>query len=190
MSQTNIDLEILITLIENRPILWDKTLENYKENNLRTAAWREVCIVLREDFKELEEKERQSYGKFLYLFRLSLYCFFLPRYSSHFRNKIICEKEQKRLALAEKKMVKEKEKKDQTKRKRPKKNVFVESDSEDDDIPKNVLAQKPTSLKDSLKVGCYVIVKYEGEYFPGQVKNIDGCNANVSTMVCEYFQMA
>ncbi|XP_060800955.1 uncharacterized protein LOC132901888 [Amyelois transitella] len=63
MSQTNIDPELLITLIEIRPILWDKTLENYKDNNLRTAAWREVCIVLREDFQELEEKERQSYAK-------------------------------------------------------------------------------------------------------------------------------
>jgi hypothetical protein len=58
MSQTNIDPELLITLIESRPIIWDKTLENYKDTNLRTAAWREVCIVLREDFQEMEERER------------------------------------------------------------------------------------------------------------------------------------
>lgn len=73
MSQTNIDPELLITLIEIRPILWDKTLENYKDNNMRTAAWREVCIALKEDFQELEEKERQSYGKFLYLFIYFVY---------------------------------------------------------------------------------------------------------------------
>lgn len=67
MSKTNIDLELLITLIESEPIIWDKTLENYKDTNLRTAAWREVCTVLREDFQEMEEKERQSYGKFLFI---------------------------------------------------------------------------------------------------------------------------
>ncbi|GBP66362.1 hypothetical protein EVAR_88472_1 [Eumeta japonica] len=63
MSQTNIDPELLITLIESRPVIWDKRLENYKDTNLRNAAWREVCIVLREDFQEIEEKERQSYAK-------------------------------------------------------------------------------------------------------------------------------
>lgn len=53
----------------------------------------------------------------------------------------------------------------------------------EDDIPLNLYIQKPTSLEDSLQVGAYVIVKYEGEYFPGQIKNTDGCNAEVSTMV-------
>ncbi|GBP95896.1 hypothetical protein EVAR_102373_1 [Eumeta japonica] len=36
-------------------------LENYKDTNLRTAAWREVCVILREDFQEMEKKERQGY---------------------------------------------------------------------------------------------------------------------------------
>lgn len=76
MSQTNIDPELLITLIEIRPILWDKTLENDKDNNLRTAAWCEVCIVLREDFLVVEEKE--SYGKFLYLFISFILVLLLP----------------------------------------------------------------------------------------------------------------
>lgn len=92
------------------------------------------------------------------------------------------DKEKKSLARAEKKMLKDAEKNDQPKRKRKKK-VFVESDSDDDDIPLNSLPQKPTNLEDTLEMGSYVIVKYEGEYFPGQIKNIDGCNAEVSTMV-------
>lgn len=92
------------------------------------------------------------------------------------------EKEMKKLARAEKKFLKDKEKNEQPKRKRIQKKVLVESDS-DDDIPLNLFAQKPTSLADRLEVGSYVIVKYEGEYFPGQIKNIDGCNAEVSTMV-------
>lgn len=43
----------------------------------------------------------------------------------------------------------------------------------EDDIPLNLYIQKPTSLEDSLQVGAYVIVKYEGEYFPRQIKNTD-----------------
>lgn len=57
----------------------------------------------------------------------------------------------------------------------------MESDPEED-IPLNMYARKSTILEDSLERGSYVIVKYEGEYFLGQIKNIDGCNAEVSTM--------
>lgn len=92
------------------------------------------------------------------------------------------EKEKKRLAREEKKMLKDKEKSEPPKRKQTKRKVFVESDSEDD-VPLNVYARKPKNLEDGFDVGSYVIVNYEGEYFPGQIKNIDGHNAEVSTMV-------
>lgn len=47
----------------------------------------------------------------------------------------------------------------------------------------NVYVQKTICLEDSLEVGSYVIVKYEGEYFPWKIKNVDIYNAEVSTMV-------
>ncbi|KAF9406028.1 hypothetical protein HW555_013446, partial [Spodoptera exigua] len=47
----------------HRDVLWDKTLEIYKDKNLRTAGWREICIILNEDFEEMEEKNRQDYAK-------------------------------------------------------------------------------------------------------------------------------
>lgn len=65
MPQTIIEPELLISLIENRPIIWDRTLETYKDKNMRAAAWREVCNILKEDFERMEEKERQNYGKSL-----------------------------------------------------------------------------------------------------------------------------
>ena len=37
-----VDSEILITLVQERPILWDKTLESYKDGNLTQSMWREV----------------------------------------------------------------------------------------------------------------------------------------------------
>lgn len=65
MTTKNINVENLISLVQNRPVLWDKTLEIYKDKNLRTAGWREICIILNEDFEEMEEKNRQDYGKFV-----------------------------------------------------------------------------------------------------------------------------
>lgn len=65
MTTKNINVENLISLVQNRPVLWDKTLEIYKDKNLRTAGWREICIILNEDFEEMEEKKRQDYGKFV-----------------------------------------------------------------------------------------------------------------------------
>ncbi|XP_052745834.1 uncharacterized protein LOC128199633 [Bicyclus anynana] len=63
MTTKNINVENLISLVQNRPVLWDKTLEIYKDKNLRTAGWREICINLNEDFEEMEEKNRQDYAK-------------------------------------------------------------------------------------------------------------------------------
>lgn len=65
MTTKNINVENLISLVQNRPVLLDKTLEIYKDKNLRTAGWREICIILNEDFEEMEEKNRQDYGKFV-----------------------------------------------------------------------------------------------------------------------------
>lgn len=65
MTTKNINVENLISLVQNRPVLWDKTLEIYKDKNLRTAGWREICIILNEDSEEMEEKNRQDYGKFV-----------------------------------------------------------------------------------------------------------------------------
>ncbi|KAI4464765.1 madf domain transcription factor [Holotrichia oblita] len=63
MSNINIDSELLITLVEARPVLWDKTLDNYKDRNLTRNTWNEVCIELNSEFEELEAKEKNAFGK-------------------------------------------------------------------------------------------------------------------------------
>ncbi|KAF5302672.1 hypothetical protein FQA39_LY10168 [Lamprigera yunnana] len=55
----------LISLVENEAVLWDKTLEQYKDKNLRIAAWREICTILNPNFDELRKKERKEFGKFV-----------------------------------------------------------------------------------------------------------------------------
>ncbi|GFY76784.1 hypothetical protein TNIN_263471 [Trichonephila inaurata madagascariensis] len=63
-----IDNEKLISLVEARPPLWDKTLEIFKDRNATRIAWREVFLELRSDFDQLKEKEKNDYGYYKQMF--------------------------------------------------------------------------------------------------------------------------
>ncbi|KOB65838.1 hypothetical protein OBRU01_16881 [Operophtera brumata] len=58
--ERNIDPEQLITLVQERGVLWDKTLNDYKDKHLKIAAWREVCCVLIPEIVIVEVILRQS----------------------------------------------------------------------------------------------------------------------------------
>ncbi|KAK9881339.1 hypothetical protein WA026_015466 [Henosepilachna vigintioctopunctata] len=58
-----IDNDFLISLVEARPVLWDKTLNTFKDRNLTRDAWREVCCALKNDFEVMEDKEKNAFGK-------------------------------------------------------------------------------------------------------------------------------
>ena len=51
MGDFEFDIDLLISLVEARPVLWDKTDDIYKDRNETKKAWREVCICLQEDFE-------------------------------------------------------------------------------------------------------------------------------------------
>jgi hypothetical protein len=55
-----IDNEILISLIQERPVLWDKTLDIFKDREAIRNAWHEVCLGFRSGFDQLEEREREK----------------------------------------------------------------------------------------------------------------------------------
>jgi hypothetical protein len=63
VSESEVDVEFLISLVEERPVLWDKTLE-YKYKNLTLAALTEICTKLKEEFESLDEKGRNKICKF------------------------------------------------------------------------------------------------------------------------------
>ena len=46
MGDFEFDTDLLISLVEARPVLWDKTDDIYKDRNETKKAWREVCICL------------------------------------------------------------------------------------------------------------------------------------------------
>jgi hypothetical protein len=52
----DLDIDLLISLVEARPVLWDKTHDIYKERNETKNAWKEVC--LQEDFEALGDVQK------------------------------------------------------------------------------------------------------------------------------------
>lgn len=58
-----VDMDLLISLVQNRPMLWDKTIENYKNKQANFAAWKEIFVMLNEDFERLSDQEKNEFGK-------------------------------------------------------------------------------------------------------------------------------
>jgi len=56
--------DLLISLVEARSMLWDKTGDIYKERNQTKKAWKEVCICLQEDFKALGDVQKNTFGEY------------------------------------------------------------------------------------------------------------------------------
>ncbi|RZF42809.1 hypothetical protein LSTR_LSTR017646 [Laodelphax striatellus] len=59
----DVDNDILISLVEARPVLWDKFLETFKDRNLTRDARREICCALKNGFDDLENNEKNAFGK-------------------------------------------------------------------------------------------------------------------------------
>lgn len=64
----NMATELLISLVRERPVLWDKSHEDYKSRACTTHSWREVCNKLNQDFEGLSDRGKNSYGKYLIMF--------------------------------------------------------------------------------------------------------------------------
>lgn len=62
----DIDIEQLIMLVEERRLLWDKSLDEYKDKNKNREAWREICQALFPGFEEKSAPEKKTLGKLPY----------------------------------------------------------------------------------------------------------------------------
>jgi hypothetical protein len=58
MSGIDINKELLIALIEKRPVLWDKR-DTYKDRNATKGVWNKVCLGLKEDFETLKDSGKK-----------------------------------------------------------------------------------------------------------------------------------
>ena len=60
MGDFEFDIDLLISLVEARPVLWDNTDDIYKDRSETKKAWREICICLQEDFEGLRDVKKNA----------------------------------------------------------------------------------------------------------------------------------
>jgi len=58
------DVELLITEIEKRPVLWDVSDELYKDRNKKNDGWMEVATVIFENFSEKTQTEQKIISEY------------------------------------------------------------------------------------------------------------------------------
>lgn len=62
-NKFNYDIGTLIELVENRPCIWDKTADCFKDKSEKEKAWKEICTILEQDFQDKDKTEQQKLGK-------------------------------------------------------------------------------------------------------------------------------
>ncbi|KAG8270064.1 hypothetical protein J6590_093485 [Homalodisca vitripennis] len=62
-TDEDIDMEKLIMFVEERPLLWDKSIEEYKDRNKNREAWREICHALFPGFEDKSASEKKQLVK-------------------------------------------------------------------------------------------------------------------------------
>ena len=60
----NIDIEILISEVQARSLLWDKSLNKYSDRYLKRAAWKEIFILLYPDYEKVSSQNQKLIGKY------------------------------------------------------------------------------------------------------------------------------
>lgn len=63
MKHFNYPVEVLIKGVRERPALWDKTLEIYKDREERKQAWEQIFRILEVHFDELTRQEKRVIGR-------------------------------------------------------------------------------------------------------------------------------
>lgn len=59
----SIDHEQLISLVETRPVLRNKTLDKHRDKNATRNAGREICNILNPEFEEIEDNKKNYFGE-------------------------------------------------------------------------------------------------------------------------------
>lgn len=78
MSEQEIDIDFLISLVQERPIIWDKSHEHYSDKFRKANEWAAVCKIIFQDYEEFEDKKKNKIGElFLLLLLISYFTSFI-----------------------------------------------------------------------------------------------------------------
>lgn len=67
MSEQNIDIDFLISLVQERPIIWDKSHEHYSDKFRKANEWADVCKKLFQGYEESEDQKKNKIGELLFI---------------------------------------------------------------------------------------------------------------------------
>lgn len=68
--EETIEMDYLISLVQEREILWDKSHMDFKNNNLKAKAWEAVIKHLFPDYDNYTPDEKNKIGESVFLFIL------------------------------------------------------------------------------------------------------------------------
>lgn len=74
MKEFKYDVKLLIQGVRDRPCLWDKSLEVYKDRLERRTAWEEIFNILDESYETMPAEEKRLTGKNENSFCLCPFC--------------------------------------------------------------------------------------------------------------------
>ncbi|KAF5286021.1 hypothetical protein FQR65_LT13018 [Abscondita terminalis] len=58
----DVDVDRMISSVQSKPVLWDKTSEKYKDKFKTQEAWKEVCEEISNDYGELDDTKKIEFG--------------------------------------------------------------------------------------------------------------------------------
>lgn len=67
MSQQDIDIDFLISLVQERPIIWDKSHDHYRDKFRTANECAAVCKKIFQDYEELEDQKKNKIGELLFI---------------------------------------------------------------------------------------------------------------------------
>lgn len=62
----DVDTELLISEVEKRQCLWDPSCEEYKNRDIRSKSWHDICEILLENFEEMDSNTRRKWGEYIH----------------------------------------------------------------------------------------------------------------------------
>ncbi|CAG5004989.1 unnamed protein product [Parnassius apollo] len=72
MSEQDIDIDFLVSLVQERPIIWDKSHEHYSDKFRKANEWVAVCKKIFQDYEEFEDQKKNKIGnELLFLMKVA-----------------------------------------------------------------------------------------------------------------------
>jgi hypothetical protein len=63
MREFKYDVKLLVQSVKDRPCLWDKSLEVYKDRLERRKAWEEIFNILDDGYESMLPEDKRLTGK-------------------------------------------------------------------------------------------------------------------------------